>query len=112
MVTIESIGNSKKANGTSLSGYIKTSYSTLVELFGDSLGPSADNKVAAEWHLLIKDRGEEVGFATIYNYKTGINYDERHGLEVENIRDWHVGSKSTLDFYNVEDYIKEHQHVQ
>jgi len=111
MITVTSIGNSSKANGTSLSGYIKTSYSTLVELFGESLGPSTDNKVAAEWHLLIKDRGEEVGFATIYNYKDGKNYAGTNGLNVEDIETWHVGSKSKVDLYNVEDYIKEHENV-
>ena len=111
MITVTSIGNSSKANGTSLSGYIKTSYSTLVKLFGESLGPSSDNKVAAEWHLLIKDRGEEVGFATIYNYKDGKNYAGPNGLNVEDIETWHVGSKSKIDLYNVEDYIKEHENV-
>ena len=111
MITVTSIGNSSKANGTSLSGYIKTSYSTLVKLFGESLGPSPDNKVAAEWHLLIKDRGEEVGFATIYNYKDGKNYAGPDGLNVEDIETWHVGSKSKIDLYNVEDYIKEHENV-
>lgn len=111
MITLESIGESNKANGTSLSGYIEASYSTLVKLFGESLGPSADNKVAAEWHLLIKDRGEEVGFATIYNYKDGKNYAGANGLNVEDIQTWHVGSKSKIDFFNVEDYIKEHENV-
>lgn len=111
MISITSTGNNKKANGTSLSGYINTSYSTLVELFGDSIGPSTDDKVAAEWHLLIRDKGEEVGFATIYNYKDGKNYAGANGLNVEDIQTWHVGSKSNVDFYNVEDFIKEHENV-
>ena len=111
MISITSTGDSSKANGTSLSGYINTSYSVLVELFGESIGPSADSKTAAEWHLIIKDRGEEVGFATIYNYKDGKNYAGANGLNVEDIQTWHVGSKSNVDFYNVEDFIKEHENV-
>ena len=112
MISITSIDSSSKANGTSLSGYINTSYNTLVELFGESLGPSSDNKVAAEWHLLIKDKGEEVGFATIYNYKDGKNYAGNNGMNVEDIQTWHVGSKSKFNFYDVEDYIKSHENVQ
>lgn len=111
MVTIESIGNSKKACRTSLSGYLNTSYSTLVELFGEPLGPSPDNKVDAEWHVLIKDQGEEVGFATIYNYKTGKGYDRDLGLDVEDIKNWHVGSKHSHEFFYVEDYVETRQNV-
>ena len=100
---------SSSANGTSLIDYLDMSYRELVNLFGEPQGESPDGKVAAEWHLSIFDassggNGPEKAFVTIYNYKTGKNYS-KDGLDVERIRDWHVGGKAKADFWALEQYI-------
>ena len=98
---------SSKANGTSVSGYINTSYYELVEMFGESLGPSSDNKVDAEWHVTLHPDADTDGdgaFVTIYNYKSGKKYCGESGLDVQNITEWHVGSKTTDRYSAVDCY--------
>ena len=107
MITLQSIGNSKRANGTSLGGYINVTYEQLTDTLGASLGPSPDNKVLAEWHVVIRDQGEDVGFATIYNYKTGNNYDPQGGLNVQDIQTWHVGTKHAHEYSYINQFFKE-----
>jgi hypothetical protein len=75
-------------DGSSLQGYLPpgTTYAQLVEV----LGPPSDDgdgwKVDAEWLLLFED-GQ---VATIYNYKTGPNYNDGAG-RIEDVTDWHIG---------------------
>jgi len=106
MISIKSIGRSSKATGTSLSGYLNVPYSKLVELFGKPDVPTDGYKTDAEWHLLIKERGEETGFVTVYNFKDGKNYCGANGLNVEDISDWHVGSRNMSEYYDVQDYVQ------
>lgn len=72
-----------------LQGYIKISYSKLVEAFGEPTEGDA-YKVDAEW--IIEFATGEIG--TIYNYKNGKNYCDGNGLATENIVDWHIGGSS------------------
>ena len=111
MITVEPITDSSKINGTSLSGYLNTSYQTLVELLGEPNANVDGYKTDAEWHVKVVAEGEEPAFATIYNYKDGKNYLGANGLNVEHIKDWHVGSRSKWTFYNLEDYVESHQSV-
>ena len=54
-----------EASGTSLVGYIKTTYDELVSKFGKpNYGPSGDAKVRSEWILEVD--GE---VCTIYDWK-------------------------------------------
>jgi hypothetical protein len=95
--------------GTSLLGYIDVSYSTLVELFGDPFtGDDVDGyKTDAEWHVEINSPdGDHVGFVSIYNYKDGKNYLGADGLNVSDMRDWHVGGRSAMDKILLEEYIR------
>lgn len=101
---------SSKANGTSLQDYMKITYRELVEAFGEPLGPSADDKVAAEWHVSLYDgyanwSGPESGFVTIYNYKDGKNYLGANGLNIEDITDWHIGGKALAHVHLLEEYL-------
>lgn len=64
---------------TSLMGYVNTTYSRLVEVFGMPINGSGDGKVNSEW--IIRFANGEV--ATIYNYKTGITPTDDY--------DWHIG---------------------
>jgi hypothetical protein len=73
-------------NYTCLQGYIDAGYSELINLFGKPTGGDK-YKVDAEWVLQFEDGM----VATIYNYKSGKNYNGDSGLATEQIRDWHIG---------------------
>ena len=73
-------------NGTSLSGYVSEDYNTLCTLFGEPT-ESDGYKVDAEWAIEFSD-GK---VATIYNWKDGKNYCGANGLNVEDIKEWHIG---------------------
>jgi len=111
MITVETTNNRYASTGTSLTGYLNTSYETLVDLLGEPNARVDGYKTDAEWHVKVKAEGEAPTFATIYNYKNGKNYLGANGLNVEDIKDWHVGSKSKWTFYNLEDFVETHQNV-
>tara|TARA_A100001011_G_scaffold126415_1_gene133302 strand:- start:566 stop:934 length:369 start_codon:yes stop_codon:yes gene_type:complete len=83
----------QSVNGTSLKGYVSTTYDKLVELFGKPSHTDADpyEKVNMEWILNIKkyfidEDGEEDWdyiSATIYNWKTGSVPTDEY--------EWHIG---------------------
>lgn len=70
-------------NGTSLQGYVDTSYRDLVAAFGEP-ACYVNEKVQAEWVLRTAD-GHAV---TIYDWKTG--------APVETIREWNVGGHDVI----------------
>lgn len=76
-------------NFTSLQGYVDAGYKELVDLFGNPTSGDA-YKVDAQWVLQFEDNK----VATIYNYKSGKNYNGDEGLPTEQIRDWHIGGHS------------------
>jgi hypothetical protein len=76
-------------SGTSLQGYVTTTYDRLVEVFGEPHFEGDGYKVDAEWVL-----ETPVGTATIYNYKDGPNYLGTEGTPVRQITDWHVGGRT------------------
>ena len=79
-------------NFTSLVGRVVVAYLDLVRVFGQpNRGSSGDNKVDCEWVLRTPS-----GVATIYNYKSGKNYLGDDGLDVEYIRDWHIGGRNSV----------------
>lgn len=90
--------NDKQVNsgGTFLIAEIKTSYSKLVSLFGEpTVGD--EYKIDAEWEIEFEDGT----VATIYNWKDGKNYCGSDGLNVQNIKDWHIGGKDIRAFENL-----------
>ena len=104
---------SKRANGTSFSGYLKISYRDLTTILGKPRVGTDEYKTDAEWHVSIFMNGEDAGFVTIYNYKDGKNYQGANGLNVEDITNWHVGSKTKWDYYNLTDAIdSELEHIE
>ena len=111
MILVETISDISKITGSSLSGYLNTSYQTLVELFGEPNAKCDGYKTDAEWYLSVKEPGEPKRYITVYNYKTGKNYCGEDGLRVEDIKDWHVGSKDSKSFWNLEQYIEDHPDV-
>lgn len=68
----------KKANGTSLRGYIDATYAQLTEAFGEPSRTFADGKVTCEWILDLDGT-----IATIYDWKSDTPYAEQTS--------WHVG---------------------
>ena len=97
---------SSKANGTALlDRYLKISYDELIQMFGKPLGASPDNKTQAEWHVSFFENGVNSGpedaFVTIYDYK--------HGVNVQDIENWHVGGKRNADRWMLDEYIKQHR---
>jgi len=72
-----------KVNGTSLRGYVLTTYDKLVATFGEPtyLG-SYDEKTTCEWFIEFEDGT----VATIYDWKTG-------GTPMYPY-EWHIGGKN------------------
>jgi hypothetical protein len=69
------------ASGTSLVGYIPTTYDTLVKYLGEpNYGVSGDGKVTCEWVLLV-----DGDICTIYDWKMGTT--------PRNHYKWHVGGR-------------------
>jgi len=73
------------SDGTSLQGQVDASYAEIVSVFGNDI-TNDGYKVDAEWTINTPD-----GIARVYNYKDGKNYLGEFGLDVEEIRDWHIG---------------------
>lgn len=69
------------ASGTSLRGYVTTTYQTLVERLGAPRGGSADGKSTVEWIMVFEDGT----VATIYDWKTNSTPKDTY--------DWHIGGK-------------------
>jgi len=108
--TINSLDKwNSRFNGTSLTGYINGSYNELTDVFGEPTAETDGYKTDAEWLIeLINDEGEVEHVFTIYNYKDGKNYCGADGLNVQDITDWHVGSRAGAAIYEL-DYLFEQQ---
>ena len=95
--TTHNTNQNLNAGGTCLQGEIDIKYSTLVKLFGEHT--EADGyKVDAEWII----EGEDGTIATIYNYKSGKNYNGKSGIATTKITDWHIGghNKKAVELVN------------
>lgn len=76
--------NDANINGTSLKGYIKTTYAKLFDVFGEPYrGPDdAGDKVTCEWRIQFDDGT----VATIYDWKLDSTPFEEYR--------WHIGGRS------------------
>lgn len=86
------LANDHKIGGTSLQGYVKCTYDELKSMFGE---PNLENdgyKVDALWGIEVLSKSGKWMVFTIYNYKTGVNYLGKEGLETKDIEDWHIGA--------------------
>jgi hypothetical protein len=74
------ITNTAVVNGTSLKGYIHTTYQELVDKLGEPrVDFCGDGKVTCEW--IVEDSEGNIG--TIYDWKTGSTPKGSY--------DWHIG---------------------
>ena len=91
------------SSGTSLQGYVSTTYDRLVELFGQPTYTDGRpyEKVNAEWVLTVKvqdgDDEDDWGYhdVTIYNWNTGSVPTDEYS--------WHVGGRS----FWAQDYVEQ-----
>lgn len=89
-------------NMSHLQGYIKADYEELVDAFGLPMADGYDGyKVDAEWHVAFVDGT----VASIYNWKNGKNYMGPSGLDLEDIREWHVGGFSKITLFRVAEVL-------
>jgi len=94
MTTTFKISSSgSEANGTSLCGYVSTTYAKLVDLLGQPLEGSSDEKTTAEWVLVFEDGT----VATIYDWKLSSTPEYSY--------DWHVGGKGVGVLKKVEEAL-------
>ena len=84
--------------GTSLQGYIKTTYDEIVEVFGEPRYTGGDDKVTTEWDLEFEVDDVYV-VATIYDWKLGHTPYRTY--------DWHIGGYSTQAAHVVAKYMKD-----
>ena len=79
------------ARGTSLQGYLTTTYAELLAAFGPSSTEFDSSKSDAEWEIEFDDGT----VACIYNWKNGVNYcGPKHGTPVQEITEWNVGARN------------------
>lgn len=83
----------KKRDGTSFCGYVLSTYEQLLQAFGEPTSSGDGYKIDVEW---IVDTPH--GVATIYNYKNGRAYMGEEGLGLDQIFEWHVGSKNNKSY--------------
>lgn len=86
-----------------LIGEIDVSYADLKKVFGKEHSDGDGYKVDAEWMLKFSDGT----YATIYNYKSGKNYNGKSGTPKTKIRDWHVGGSSQQALYAVQEALEQ-----
>ncbi len=76
--------------GSSLRGYVNTTYDKLVEKFGEPTKYGEGDKVTVEWTIeFMNEETYELKYATIYDWK---QYED--GTPYGNY-DWHIGGYST-----------------
>jgi len=87
------------ASGTCLQGYVKTTYSDLVAIFGEPTYRGGD-KTTAEW-VITFGRGKDKVVATIYDWK---EYETPMGEY-----NWHVGGHCFGASVLVDKAVEEYQ---
>lgn len=83
-----------KTAGTCLRGYIDgPTHAELERALGDSLGPSGDGKVRAEWT-----------FTTVYGVAT--LYDWKNDAALHGVSNWHVGGHHPGVVHEVAQFLR------
>jgi hypothetical protein len=73
-------------------------YKKLVDAFGRPNESNDGEKTDAEWRLETKNGL----YFTIYNYKSGKNYNGKEGDKIKDITDWHFGVAQKEDVPQLE----------
>jgi hypothetical protein len=90
---IQSLENRREANGISLQGIFNVSYDNVLWVMQKHnirrWWGSDDNKTDVHWYGKFQDGR----VFSIYNWKDGISYLGLEGLEVQQIRSWHIAGR-------------------
>ena len=98
-MNIELVDTEVSVGGTSLQGYVKTTYDEIVEIFGEPRHTSSgDDKITAEWNLEF-DVDDECVIATIYDWKVGETPLGKHR--------WHIGGHFAFAAEVVNQYMRD-----
>ena len=102
MIPIKTTGLHVDVTGTSLVGYVTTSYDYLVRAFGKPTRqrPSGDDKVRISWNIKFSDNT----IATIYDWN---NYGKSVKWVKENYSEWHIGGNDRFAVAKVADVLKD-----
>ena len=98
-MNFEKLTDGTEVNGTSLQGFVETTYEELVDIFGEpslTYTPEELEKTQAEWWLLFSDGT----IATIYDWK-------RYNSPVEGCTEWNIGGMDNDAEFQVKQRIKE-----
>ena len=95
-MTLTKVNDGGTMNGSSLMGYVRSDYTTLVDIFGEPK-ITGDDKTTVEWSLEFEDTALGTIVATIYDWKTDTTPLSTY--------DWHIGGFSPSAVYAVEDYM-------
>ena len=100
--------------GTCLQGYVECSYDDLVNTFGTpTIEGCMETKIEVEWELTFIEgtrTNDNHEIVTIYNWKNGKRYcGEEEGLEVQDIKQWHIGGRRRYAVDLVHDAIKNYK---
>jgi len=106
-MNVELIDNEVSVGGTSLVGYIKTTYDEIVEVFGEPrYTNSGEDKVTAEWNLEFRVATVFEDIDDEYEYVTATIYDWKLDETPFGEYDWHIGGYSTQAAHVVAEYMK------
>lgn len=87
-----------KANGTSFKGEMIVPYYKIVEVFGEPKKVTdGDGKTSVSWTILYKDILDRDMVATIYDWKTDVEYTDNN--------EWNVGGNSMESFWVVKELL-------
>jgi len=93
--------NEACCSGTCLQGEIIADYNKIIEKLGSPCEGFDNYKSDAEWVIEFEDGS----IATIYNWKDGKNYLGEGGLDLCDIKEWHIGGKAKRVVAWVDDLI-------
>ena len=78
--------NKEAFKGGALLNYLTSTSDNLISILGE---PSKSEMYKSDWSWIIQfDNGEQL---EIYDWKVGKNYCGDHGLDLEDISEWHIG---------------------
>lgn len=76
--------------GTCFQGDFEAKYNEIVEVFGKPTSAGDGYKMDVCWELMFEDGT----VATIYDWKSGKNYNGREGISAKRNTFWHIGGHS------------------
>ena len=88
-------------SGTCLQGEINADYSKILKRLGSPCESYDGYKSDAEWVIEFEDGS----IAAIYNWKDGKNYLGEGGLDLCDIKEWHIGGETNRVVAWVDDLI-------